>query len=1139
MLISFFNRYSLTISQGIGRLPLFGTTFFLWIVVGLNTLLVPTNHYNAKKVAQVMNCTGTATVASNNGVTGATNAEGTANGSYAELYQGTDVIVLDLGEALTASTTITVYFQRVSGNAPIWTISSSNSTSGFSGVAESPVDLSFVSAGTVSTFTITVPAGHRYVEIASNGTDAGLDAFEFTCPSNGGPVVGNLSCSAGATEISGIVYEDIDYDGIYDSGELQGLENITVTATDSLGNSFSTTTNSSGAYSLTGLLAARTYRIEFTNIPDWAITTLFGGDNGTTVQFYTAGNCANLGLSSPASYCQTNPTIGLTCWQNGTGLDNPMDPGYAYFPWTISGNVQDGATAPSYGPTFVEIGTAWGSAYQREAEQIYLSAVLRRHSTVGPTGLGGIYTLSDTGTLLGSFDLQGVTPANGGGTLDFGSVTRSTVTGGISSGAAGDNQLSDDPMEATRDIDAFAKVGAVGYGDIDFEGDGTTLWVTNLNDGELISVETQNPSNSLPTDGSQVAGAIVNRYTMSSLAGYPSCTGGLFRPWALSFNKGRGYLGGVCSAETNQNANNLEAYVLSFDPNNMAAGFTTELNFPLDFTRETPSSFRDPDLIGAWQPWANTNAQVTYMTQGKEFVDQGAPVLTDIVFAKDGDMTLGFIDRESLQFGILQYKPLSGQNDLVDREGGGDIYHACLISGSWVIENTTTCGVSDTGAGTSSALTTDGPSGSGEYYYGDYYRHNNSSDEGHDEITHGGLVYSPGNDQIISNAYDPLNRNEGGDTNSQGVITFNSSGGEKVNGYQFSRITEIGKSAALGDLEAFCDPAPIEIGNYVWIDTDGDGVQDAGEPSVDSIIIELYDAAGNLVATDTTDSNGQYYFSSDATDNATWVTANNGLDFNTTYYIVTGGNGQYANGEITIDGTVYTLTATGADADQIDNDGAIASGIDPDFDGEPYVEIITGGAGHVNHTYDFGFVLPSTCTNPDLVTTPEAICLGDNVELDTLVTDDNSVGSTIVFYNTLADANNQSNPLSSAIVSPTIDAKYYVRKDTASCLDIDSILVTILSNPTAMVADVLKCTKDGETISVMPSGGMGPYTYNWSGPYDLSGETGDNFITSVPGTYTVTVTDNEGCTSTSNGEMTFQSKVCLPVTFTIKKGTRN
>ncbi len=34
-----------------------------------------------------------------------------------------------------------------------------------------------------------------------------------------------------------------------------------------------------------------------------------------------------------------------------------------------------------------------------------------------------------------------------------------------------------------------------------------------------------------------------------------------------------------------------------------------------------------------------------------------------------------------------------------------------------------------------------------------------------------------------------------------------------------------GKSSGLGDLELLTDPAPVEIGNRVWLDSDRDGIQ--------------------------------------------------------------------------------------------------------------------------------------------------------------------------------------------------------------------------------------------------------------------------------------------------------------------------
>jgi uncharacterized repeat protein (TIGR01451 family) len=50
------------------------------------------------------------------------------------------------------------------------------------------------------------------------------------------------------------------------------------------------------------------------------------------------------------------------------------------------------------------------------------------------------------------------------------------------------------------------------------------------------------------------------------------------------------------------------------------------------------------------------------------------------------------------------------------------------------------------------------------------------------------------------------------------------------------------------------------IGNFVWQDLDGDGRQDAGEPGVPGITVELYDSDDNLIGTDVTDGSGIYGF---------------------------------------------------------------------------------------------------------------------------------------------------------------------------------------------------------------------------------------------------------------------------------------
>jgi uncharacterized repeat protein (TIGR01451 family) len=50
------------------------------------------------------------------------------------------------------------------------------------------------------------------------------------------------------------------------------------------------------------------------------------------------------------------------------------------------------------------------------------------------------------------------------------------------------------------------------------------------------------------------------------------------------------------------------------------------------------------------------------------------------------------------------------------------------------------------------------------------------------------------------------------------------------------------------------------LGNYVWHDLNGDGIQDGNEPGIPGVAVALYNANGNLVDTQLTDANGFYLF---------------------------------------------------------------------------------------------------------------------------------------------------------------------------------------------------------------------------------------------------------------------------------------
>ncbi len=54
-------------------------------------------------------------------------------------------------------------------------------------------------------------------------------------------------------------------------------------------------------------------------------------------------------------------------------------------------------------------------------------------------------------------------------------------------------------------------------------------------------------------------------------------------------------------------------------------------------------------------------------------------------------------------------------------------------------------------------------------------------------------------------------------------------------------------------------PTPVNIGNFVWDDLDGDGVQDAGEPGLAGVTVQLWNPAkSQMIASAVTNGSGNY-----------------------------------------------------------------------------------------------------------------------------------------------------------------------------------------------------------------------------------------------------------------------------------------
>jgi uncharacterized repeat protein (TIGR01451 family)/LPXTG-motif cell wall-anchored protein len=114
---------------------------------------------------------------------------------------------------------------------------------------------------------------------------------------------------------------------------------------------------------------------------------------------------------------------------------------------------------------------------------------------------------------------------------------------------------------------------------------------------------------------------------------------------------------------------------------------------------------------------------------------------------------------------------------------------------------------------------------------------------------------------------------------------------------------------------------PGAIGDWVWRDLDGDGVQTPGEPGVDGVKVSLFDADGHLVGTATTSGGGRYEFT--------------GLipgDYRVRFDLTT----------LPLDSLATTAHAGDA---ALDSDGDIETG---------WTRLTTIESGEVDHTIDLG-----------------------------------------------------------------------------------------------------------------------------------------------------------------------------------------
>jgi hypothetical protein len=650
--------------------------------------------------------------------------------------------------------------------------------------------------------------------------------------------------------ISGTVFLDYNQNGAMDTSSTSpnyavdtGVSGVVVTAYDASGISVGTaTTNSSGTYSLSAT-GIGPYRLEFTSLPSGYYAGAAGTNNASTVRFVADGNSSgnDLGLSRPEDYSQNNPSLATNCYvyaDQVTGTYNGF-PALLSFPYE-SGSVYTSTTESDYDLPVThsmmlvanQVGTTWGLSYARKTNRLYAAAFFKRHTGFGKGADGTINTSDDPGAI------YVVNPSTNTVVNTF-TVPNATTNAHDTSAYLTDNGNT-----------GWDAVGKTSLGGIDLSDDETSLYVMNLENRTLYRLNA--------TTGAVLASQQVPLAPPGSPTGDSPDVD--IRPFAVEYYHGQLYIGMTSTAQSTSNLSDLYAYVYTANPTTLAFSaspvFQTALNYPRGAANDGIGNEAD------WEAWRTTFGGNIH---GTTIIVHPQPWLTSLAFESD-NLVLGFRDRIGDQVGNgTQSNP--SNSTLYTPRLAGDTLRACgNPTDGWTLESNGRCG----GSGNAPQNTGQGP-GNGEFYYQDDFSDPANSGNYHDEVALGGVASVPGFKQTLSIFFDPipafnldivfdngvrwLNGNTGGTDRAYRV--FNGDNGD---------LSTLGKASGLGDLALMSDPAPLQIGNLVWTDTNANGIQDPGENGIQNVSVQLWgdtDSNGSIdtqIGAATTSSSGNYYF---------------------------------------------------------------------------------------------------------------------------------------------------------------------------------------------------------------------------------------------------------------------------------------
>ncbi|WP_156807571.1 SdrD B-like domain-containing protein, partial [Acaricomes phytoseiuli] len=551
-------------------------------------------------------------------------------------------------------------------------------------------------------------------------------------------------------------------------------------------------------------------------------------------------------------------------------------------------------------------GSLYGTAYDATAKRVFSGAIAKRHTPYGVGGPGAIYVSPLDG------------PADGSGTRVFATVPDAGTTEhtGTDSGA----------YPYARDASFFEAPGKESLGDVELSEDGKTLYTVNMNTKSLVAFDATRETASAPS----LTTAIPN----------PGCVGGEWRPMGLGVRDGKLYVGGVCDASGSKNRSDLKAAVYTFD----GQSFQQVLTKSLDYQKGASMLGANPNIAEWWNPWIDdsTLRSQNYASSAGGLT-RPMPELADIEFNQEGSMILGFRDRLGDQLGFRAFPPTpTGGGPTISTVVGGGVNMACKNSdGSFSWEGTNGCPDNVV------------PSYNGQLRSGVVKFFVGQSVYGnlHQEPSQGSVLSLLGDNNVVTNSIDPTNEAWTAGVqylslrDGTGEYRQGSRGGDRAAKLANTTRDSFGKGNGLGDLSAITSPAPVQIGNRVWFDSNADGIQTPGEPSVPGLVVNLI-KDGAVIGSRTTDANGEYYFSSTDSDLGGKLLPGGG-DY--TVEFVKPSEGQLdLVGKPGLQWSDIQFTQA-----EVGTNRAIDSNANPANGRAP---VTVGGSGFVDHTIDAGLV---------------------------------------------------------------------------------------------------------------------------------------------------------------------------------------